>query len=102
MYKVSHSTVSDLLSGKPCHTRRQYDPKNMASTRLYLIWLHSRAFILLILAILLYTLLWYKLGEWKANGALKRFWWRWFWWCITTQSVEIADEQTKGLNENNY
>lgn len=38
------------------------------------------AFILLILGILLYTLLWYKLGEWKATGALKRFWWRWFWW----------------------
>ena len=38
------------------------------------------AFILLILGVLLYTLLWYKLGEWKASGALKRFWWRWFWW----------------------
>jgi heme A synthase len=54
--------------------------KNWLQQDYILIGFTRGAFILLILAILLYTLLWHKLGEWKANGALKRFWWRWFWW----------------------
>ncbi|NLN81005.1 MAG: hypothetical protein GX136_00420 [Clostridiales bacterium] len=55
-------------------------PKAWIEQDFILIGFSRGAFILLILAILLYTLLWYKLGEWKASGALKRFWWRWFWW----------------------
>lgn len=38
------------------------------------------ALILTIIGFIGYTLLWYKLGEWKANGTLKHLWWRWFWW----------------------
>jgi hypothetical protein len=55
-------------------------PKTWLQQDYILIGFTRGAFIVLILAILLYTLLWYKLGEWKASGALKRFWWRWFWW----------------------
>jgi len=54
--------------------------KNWLQQDYILIGFTRGAFILLIIAILLYTLLWYKLGVWKANGALKLFWWRWFWW----------------------
>jgi hypothetical protein len=55
-------------------------PKLWHEQDFILIGFSRGAFILLIIGILAYSFLWYKLGEWKANGALKRFWWRWFWW----------------------
>ena len=46
--------------------------KNWLQQDYILIGFTRGAFILLILAILLYTLLWYKLGEWKAYRRIEK------------------------------
>jgi hypothetical protein len=55
-------------------------PKTWFQQDFILIGFSRGAFILTVISFIGYTVLWYKLGKWKVNGALKTFYWRYFYW----------------------